>query len=51
MYCISLDYLSGFDSVCYILIVGLNYVKSDYLLLTNSNPSSLLGKRISRMMY
>jgi hypothetical protein len=40
-----LDYLSCFDIVCYILIVGLNYVKSDYLLLTNSNPSGLLGQK------
>jgi hypothetical protein len=36
---------------CYILIVGLNYVKSDYLLLTNSNPSGLLGRMFSRMMH
>jgi hypothetical protein len=29
--------------VCYILIVGLNHVKSEYLLLTNSNPSGPWG--------
>jgi hypothetical protein len=46
-----MEYLLGFGGVCHILIVGLNYVKSDYLLLTNSNPSGLLGKSIYRMTY
>jgi hypothetical protein len=30
--------------VCYILIIGLNYAKSECLLMTNCNPSGPLGK-------